>query len=75
MTGEQGGPYNETEDMKGQGVRVRAIASHCWGLRALRDGNFGRSSWALPMSGLLACCPLHGFMRPRSKSEGRRTSQ
>lgn len=37
MTEEQGGPY-ETEDMKGQGVRLRAIASNCWGPGATRMG-------------------------------------
>lgn len=61
--------------MKGQGVRGRAIAGDCWDPGALRDGNYGSRSLALSMSVLLACCPLHGFIRPRSKCEGRKASQ
>lgn len=61
--------------MKSQGVRGRAIAGDCWDLGALRDGNYGSRFSALSRSVLLACCPLHGFIRPRSKGEGRRASQ
>lgn len=61
--------------MKSQGVRGRAIAGDCWDLGALRDGNYGSRFLALSRSVLLACCPLHGFIRPRSKCEGRRASQ
>lgn len=75
MTGGQDGPCNETDDTEGQGVGGKAIAKGCWGLGAPRVGNYGRSSWTLSMFVLLACCPPHRFMRPRSKSEVRRTSQ
>lgn len=40
-TGGQGGPCNETEDSKGQGVRGKAVAGDGGGLGAPRDGNYG----------------------------------
>lgn len=73
--GRQGGLCNETEDVRVQDGRGKAVAGDCWGWATPRDGSYGSSSWTLSMSVLLAYCLLRGFMRPRSKSKGRRASQ